>query len=84
MAASPVSATVDRIVVNAGTRPLDDLYFALKPLSCNYGEVGHDDLIAGRPQQIKANPDGGFSCSALATPWRRATPMLRSMTRCAS
>ncbi|MGB1239722.1 MAG: FAD-dependent oxidoreductase, partial [Pseudomonadales bacterium] len=33
------SRTVDQVVVNHGTLPLDDLYFALKPLSCNRGRV---------------------------------------------
>ena len=41
---------VDQVVVNHGTRPLDELYFALKPLSSNRGAVDYDALIAGRPQ----------------------------------
>ncbi|MGY6410061.1 MAG: oxidoreductase [Alkalilacustris sp.] len=41
---------VDQVVVNAGTLPLEDLYFALKPLSRNHGAVDYDALIAGRPQ----------------------------------
>ena len=52
--------TVDQIVVNHGTRPLDDLYFELKPISSNLGAVNHDELIAGRPQTPAANPDGSF------------------------
>ncbi|MDO5631856.1 MAG: NADH:flavin oxidoreductase [Paracoccus sp. (in: a-proteobacteria)] len=51
---------VDQIVVNHGTIPLDDLYFDLKPLSSNGGEVAYDDLIAGRPQTVIRNPDGAF------------------------
>ena len=51
---------VDQVVVNHGTVPLDDLYFALKPLSSNRGEVDHAALIAGRPQAIAGNPDGAF------------------------
>tara|TARA_R110001606_G_scaffold36685_50_gene104892 strand:+ start:1577 stop:1684 length:108 start_codon:yes stop_codon:yes gene_type:complete len=35
--------------VNHGTRPLDDLYFDLKPHSKNLGEVDYDALIAGAP-----------------------------------
>ncbi len=50
----------DQIVVNHGTRPLDDLYFDLKPLSSNLGAVDHDALINGRPQAIATNPDGQF------------------------
>lgn len=52
--------TYDQIVVNYGTLPLDDLYFALKPLSCNLGAVDHDALISGRTQAVVANPDGAF------------------------
>ena len=51
---------VDQIVVNHGTRPLDELYFALKPDSCNRGAVDHAALIAGRPQTIRVNPQGAF------------------------
>ncbi|MDX7951222.1 NADH:flavin oxidoreductase [Lichenihabitans sp. Uapishka_5] len=51
---------VDQIVVNHGTRPLDELYFELKPLSRNEGAVDHDDLIAGRPQALSPHPDGAF------------------------
>ena len=54
------TATYDQIVVNHGTLPLDDLYFALKPLSRNLGEVDYDALIAGQPQDIATNPDGAF------------------------
>jgi N-methyl-L-proline demethylase len=47
----------DQVVVNHGTLPLDDLYFALKPLSANQGEVDYGDLVEGRPQAVR---DGGF------------------------
>ena len=50
----------DQIVVNHGTLPLDDLYFALKPLATNRGEVDHGALIEGRPQTIATNPAGRF------------------------
>ena len=51
---------VDQVVVNHGTRPLDDLYFDLKPLSRNLGAVDYDTLIAGGAQDAAANPDGRF------------------------
>ena len=51
---------VDQVVVNHGTRPLDDLYFDLKPHSSNLGEVDHDAFIGGRPQTLKKNPEGAF------------------------
>ena len=52
--------TYDQVVVNYGTMPMDDLYFELKPLSSNGGEVDYDALIAGQPQAVTRNPDGAF------------------------
>lgn len=52
--------TVDQVVVNHGTIPLDDLYFELKPKSSNLGEVDYDELIAGKPQSVMRNPEGRF------------------------
>ncbi|KII16145.1 NADH:flavin oxidoreductase [Phaeobacter sp. S60] len=56
------SKQYDQIVLNYGTLPLDDLYFDLKPLSVNGGEVDYDALIAGRPQPRGAAEagQGGF------------------------
>ncbi|WBU58320.1 NADH:flavin oxidoreductase [Paracoccus sediminicola] len=51
---------VDQVVVNHGTRPLDELYFELKPQSRNLGEVDYEAFVAGRPQDIETNPDGSF------------------------
>jgi NADPH-dependent 2,4-dienoyl-CoA reductase/sulfur reductase-like enzyme len=51
---------VDQVVVNHGTRPLDELYFELKPASTNLGAVDYGDLIAGRPQSRTDNEDGRF------------------------
>jgi NADPH-dependent 2,4-dienoyl-CoA reductase/sulfur reductase-like enzyme len=51
---------VDQVVVEHGTLPLDELYFDLKPRSVNLGEVDYRALIAVRPQEIAANPDGKF------------------------
>ena len=52
--------TVDQVVVNHGTRPIDELYFALKPLSRNLGAIDHDALVAGRPQTLASNPGASF------------------------
>lgn len=49
-----------QVVVDHGTLPLDDLYFALKPLSRNLGAVDHAALIGNRPQPAGGNPDGRF------------------------
>lgn len=53
-------ATYDQVVVNYGTMPMDDLYFELKELSSNRGEVDQEALIAGKPQGINTNADGKF------------------------
>jgi hypothetical protein len=53
-------AQYDQVVVNYGTLPLDELYFDLKELSSNRGEVDQSALIEGRPQDINSNPEGGF------------------------
>lgn len=52
------TAVYDQIVVNHGTLPLDDLYFALKPLSVNLGAVDYDALIEGRAQTLSGGPSG--------------------------
>jgi NADPH-dependent 2,4-dienoyl-CoA reductase/sulfur reductase-like enzyme len=51
---------VDQVVVEHGTLPLDELYFALKPGSSNRGEVDYPALLAGRPQTLVNNPDGRY------------------------
>lgn len=53
-------AEYDQVVVNYGTLPLDELYFALRPLSSNRGGVDHDALVAGRPQTLAPGPAGAF------------------------
>ncbi len=50
----------DQIVVNHGTIPLDDLYFELKPLSSNLGEVSYEQLIEGEAQTVLRNQSGAF------------------------
>ncbi|AUQ59335.1 NADH:flavin oxidoreductase, Old Yellow Enzyme family [Phaeobacter inhibens] len=54
------SKLYDQVVLNYGTLPLDDLYFDLKPLSVNGGEVDYDALIAGEPQPHGVAGQGGF------------------------
>jgi len=51
---------VDQVVVNHGTRPLDDLYFDLKPQSRNLGEVDYTALSTGGLQTLATNPDASF------------------------
>jgi hypothetical protein len=51
---------VDQVVVNYGTSPLDELYFDLKPLASNLGEVDYDALTEGLPQNVTRNESGAF------------------------
>lgn len=51
--------THDQIVINYGTRPSDELYFALKPLSANAGAVNYKLLVNGQPQATPVN-EGSF------------------------
>jgi len=55
-----VEKSADRIVVEHGTLPLDDLYFQLKPGSVNRGEVDQAAMIEGRRQELVTNPGGGY------------------------
>jgi NADPH-dependent 2,4-dienoyl-CoA reductase/sulfur reductase-like enzyme len=50
----------DQIVVEHGTLPVDELYFALKPGSINLGELDHEAFVAGRPQTLATNPSGRY------------------------
>ena len=45
--AHEATRSFDQVVVNQGTLPLADLYFSLKPLSRNVGEVDQAVLVAG-------------------------------------
>ncbi|GGJ98381.1 NADH:flavin oxidoreductase [Pseudomonas matsuisoli] len=51
---------VDHVVVEHGTLPLDDLYFALRNYSTNAGELDQAAFVALEPQRIERNPDGRF------------------------
>lgn len=50
----------DQVVVNYGTLPLDELYFDLKPMSVNAGEIDYEALIAGDAQNVSRNEGGKF------------------------
>jgi 2,4-dienoyl-CoA reductase-like NADH-dependent reductase (Old Yellow Enzyme family)/NADPH-dependent 2,4-dienoyl-CoA reductase/sulfur reductase-like enzyme len=51
---------VDQVIINHGTRPLDELYLELKADSLNGGAVDYDALIAGRPQPHSASVGQGY------------------------
>ncbi len=54
--------TVDQVIVEQGTLPMDGLYFELKPGSSNRGETDIEALIGGRSQPTL---DGGGDSYAL-------------------
>jgi len=55
-----VERVVDHVVVEQGTMPNDELYFALLPSSTNLGEVDQQALLDLRPQEIRRNTTGGY------------------------
>ncbi len=55
--------TYDQIIVEYGTLPVDDVYFDLKDMSRNRGQIDFDALIALQPQpdlMEDGNPDGSY------------------------
>ena len=50
----------DQIVVNHGTIPMDELYFALKPLSSNLGAVDYTALTGEGDIMPVVNSEGSF------------------------
>ena len=51
---------VDQVVIEHGTLPLDELYFDLKSNATNRGEIDHDALINGSPQNLTRNTRGAY------------------------
>jgi N-methyl-L-proline demethylase len=52
--------TVDQVVVEHGTIPIDDVYFELKDRSRNRGEVDQEALLRLQPQTITRDADSTF------------------------
>ncbi len=55
-----IEKTADQVIVEHGSKPVDDLYFELRPGSRNQGEVDYAALIAQRAQAVERNPEGGY------------------------
>ena len=51
---------VDAVVADHGVVANDELYHQLVSGSSNLGEVDHEALRHGRPQQVHRNPDGRY------------------------
>jgi N-methyl-L-proline demethylase len=58
----PVQRTrsVDQVIVNHGTLPLDEVYLSLKAHSSNEGRVDYANLIGGQPQASDSATPGKF------------------------
>jgi N-methyl-L-proline demethylase len=52
---------VDQVVVEHGTAPLEDLYFALKPKSKNRGAVDYEALVSGGEVWPMRDAEGSFT-----------------------
>ena len=52
---------VDYLVVDHGTLPNADLYFELRSLSCNQGEIDHNALLNGQPQPCFEDEQESFA-----------------------
>lgn len=55
-----ITREVDHVIVDHGTLPMSDLYDELVGGSVNEGAVDYDALVAGRPQELVRNADGGY------------------------
>jgi 2,4-dienoyl-CoA reductase-like NADH-dependent reductase (Old Yellow Enzyme family)/thioredoxin reductase len=51
---------VDQVVMEHGTLPLDELYFALKPLSRNDGAIDYEALVSEGSIFPQKRPEAGF------------------------
>jgi NADPH-dependent 2,4-dienoyl-CoA reductase/sulfur reductase-like enzyme len=51
---------VDQVVVENGTRPNEDLYYALKPSSRNKGQIDNDALFDIKPQPVLLDDESGM------------------------
>jgi hypothetical protein len=49
--------------------PEDALYFALKPLATNQGELDLRAVAGGRAQHVASNPDGAFQLFRVGDAW---------------
>ena len=58
---SRVERRVDQVVVEHGTLANEELYYALKPMSRNGGEVDYRALESGKPQTVTRHPEGAFT-----------------------
>jgi N-methyl-L-proline demethylase len=58
--ATRITRVVDAVVGDHGVLPNDAVYRDLVHGSANLGEIDHDALMEGRPQQVMSNPNGRY------------------------
>jgi hypothetical protein len=78
---------VDQVIGDNATLPNDDLYYALKPLSRNLGEVDLAAMVEAKPQRIISNPEGKFTLYRIGDAWAARNihaATLDAMRLCAS
>ncbi len=56
---------VDYIVVENGTKPMDDVYHDLKQASRNHGQLDHQAMIDGRSPFVDTNTIGQFNLARI-------------------
>ncbi|SHK90398.1 hypothetical protein SAMN05444414_102198 [Roseovarius marisflavi] len=61
LTAQEAAQTVDHVVVENGSRPFDDVYEDLRPLSKNAGLVDQTAMQMGKAAFPSSNNDGGFA-----------------------
>ena len=59
----------DRVIGEHGTTPNSDLYFALKPLSTNLGQLDLKRLTSAESQTLAPNPKGRFRLFRIGDAW---------------
>jgi 2,4-dienoyl-CoA reductase-like NADH-dependent reductase (Old Yellow Enzyme family) len=60
---------VDQVVGETATLPNTDLYFELKPLSSNLGEVDLDAMARFEPPAVDRNAQGAFTLFRIGDAW---------------
>ena len=59
----------DQVIADVATLPNDDLYWTLKPLSRNIGEIDLAAMAGAKPQDIVSNPAGKFALYRIGDAW---------------
>lgn len=55
-----VEKATDQVIVEHGTAPMDEVYFALKENSFNRGQMDYDAIVDNRPQARDPLPEGSY------------------------